>query len=468
MVVIARSAATQRWRPLVAGVVDLAGLLRSRTPDDGRCERDMADRPARTTLWRERQRMMRISLLLAGLLLGAPAIAADAPALPWGQTPSAAAAYARAASITALGRTLFFDPALSASGRMACATCHDPAHGFSAPNARPVQLGGPDLARPGIRAVPSLMYGQSVPAFSEHFFESEEEGDESVDQGPTGGRDWDGRVDRVRDQAALPLLNKNEMADPDRQAVVAAVARAAYATEVRRLYGQDVLTDTRRAFAAVTEALEFYQETPATFAPFSSKYDAYLAGRAALTTPEARGLALFNDPARGNCAHCHKSAVTPDGQPPLFTDFGFVALGVPRNRAIAANDDPAWFDLGLCGPERRDLAGKPEYCGMFKAPTLRNVALRQSFYHNGVFHSLREAVDFYAQRDSDPAKWYPTGPDGVVRKFDDLPAGYVANVNMELPFGGKRVLSDGDVDDLVAFLGTLTDGYRGDPAAGPH
>jgi cytochrome c peroxidase len=398
--------------------------------------------------------------LLAGLLLVAPAVAAEEPALPWGPTPSAAAAYARAAAITALGRALFFDPALSASGRMACATCHDPAHGFSAPNALAVQLGGPDLRRPGIRAVPSLMYGQSVPAFTQHFFESEDEGDESVDQGPTGGRDWDGRVDRARDQAALPLLDKNEMANASPAAVVAAVARVSHAEDVRRLYGQDVFADPARAFAAVTEALEFYQEAPATFSPFSSKYDAFLAGRTSLSEQEGRGLAVFNDPRKGNCAQCHKSAVMADGRPPLFTDFGYVALGVPRNPAIPANDNPEYFDLGLCGPERHDLAGQSKYCGMFKAPTLRNVGLKKSFYHNGVFHSLRDAVAFYAERDTDPGKWYPTGPDGMVRKFDDLPAAYVGNVSMEMPFGPKRVLSDADVDDLVTFLRTLTDGYR--------
>jgi len=408
--------------------------------------------------------MMRVSSLLAGLLFGTAAVAADGPALPWEPTPSAAASYARAAEIANLGRRLFFDPALSASGQTACATCHDPAHGFSAPNPLPVQLAGPDLRRPGNRAVPSLKYGQSVPPFSEHFFEAEDEGDESVDQGPTGGRDWDGRVDRARDQAALPLLNSNEMANANVRTVVAAVAGAACADDVRRLYGQDIFADPQRAFAALTEALEYFQETPATFSPFSSKYDAFLRGRASLTPQEARGLATFDDPAKGNCALCHKSAVTKGGNPPLFTDFGYAALGIPRNKDIPANDDPGWFDLGLCGPERRDLAEHPEYCGMFKTPTLRNVALKESFYHNGIVHALRDAVAFYATRDTDPATWYPSGTDGAVRKFDDLPPAYAGNVNRERPFGGKRVLSDADVDDLVAFLRTLTDGYPDTPA----
>ena len=415
----------------------------------------------------------RILLFLACTLAAAPmghartgdAIVAETAALPWGRTPSPVAAYARAGGIAALGRRLFFDPALSASGRMSCATCHDPAHGFSAPNALSVQPGGAALRRSGIRAVPSLMYGQTTPGFTEHYFESGADGDESVDQGPTGGRDWDGRVDRARDQAILPLFDRNEMANASPQAVVAAVARSASADQVRRLYGQTVFADPARAFAAVTEALAFYQQTPSVFSPFSSKYDAVLAGRASLTRREAHGLALFNNPAKGNCARCHKSAVSADGAPPLFTDFGYVALGVPRNRAIPANADPAYFDLGLCGPERHDLAGRTEYCGLFKAPTLRNVALKKSFYHNGVIHSLRQAVDFYATRDSAPAKWYPVRSDGTVHTFDDLPAAYVGNVNSEIPFGPKRVLSDGDIDDLVAFLRTLTDGYTGSAAS---
>jgi cytochrome c peroxidase len=395
--------------------------------------------------------------LLIGLAL--PARAADGPALPWGPTPSAESAYARAAAITELGRKLFFDPALSASGRMACATCHDPAHGFSAPNPWPVQMGGRELLRSGVRAVPGLTYGQFTPAFREHFFESEEDGDESADEGPAGGRGWDGRVDRLRDQAAIPFFDSNEMAMEGVEAVAAAAGQGASAAAIRSLYGQDVFSRPQAAFAAVQEALEYFQQTPALFGAFSSKFDAFLRGAARLSEPEARGLAVFNDPARGNCASCHRSAVTRDGKPPLFTDFGYAALGLPRNRAIPANGDPEYFDLGLCGPYRRDLAGVAKYCGLFKVPSLRNVALKQSFYHNGIVHTLRDAVAFYAERDTDPGKWYPAGPDGAVRMFDDLPAAFADNVEKGPPFGGERHLSGAEVDDLVAFLTTLTDGY---------
>jgi cytochrome c peroxidase len=182
-----------------------------------------------------------------------------------------------------------------------------------------------------------------------------------------------------------------------------------------------------------------------------------------LTPQEARGLEIFNDPDKGNCAGCHISERGNDGTPPQFSDFGLIALGLPRNPEIPANADPTYFDLGVCGPLRTDLQDRPEYCGLSRTPTLRNVATRESFFHNGVFHTLRKAVEFYATRDTKPERWYPVSADGQVHKFDDLPSRYLENLSVEPPFnrdlGDPPAMSDAEIDDLVAFLKTLTDGW---------
>ena len=373
-----------------------------------------------------------------------------------------AEAYTRAEALQQLGLKLFFDPALSASGKLARATCHDPAHGFTPANAAAVQLGGKDMQQPGLRAVPSLTYLQASPPFTQHFFESEDEGDSSVDNGPTGGLTWDGRVDRGRDQARLPLLSPFEMANENAEAVVTRARSAGYEDAIKAVDKE--ADDPNRAFDVLLAALESFEQSWRDFYPYSSKYDAYLSGRTNLTEQEARGLAAFDDPKKGNCAHCHMSARGNDGTPPQFTDYGFVALGLPRNPAIAANADPKFYDFGLCGPLRTDLAGHPEYCGMFRAPSLRNVALRKTFFHNAVMHSLRDVVAFYAERDTRPAKWFPRNADGSLRKYDDLPHKYWKNVNVEPPFGGKPgdppPLSESEIDDIVVFLQTVTDGYR--------
>lgn len=364
------------------------------------------------------------------------------------------------AAMAAVGRALFFDPALSASGKLACATCHSPTHAFGPAGELPVQRGGANNARPGMRAVPSLTYTQNIPPFTEHFFDSE--GDDSIDQGPAGGRTWDGRAQSAHDQARVPLLSSFEMANASPEAVAARVQRAPYAAEFRATFGEHVFDDTALAVKGVLIALETYQQTPSEFYPYSSKYDAYLRGQASLTTQENRGLAAFNDPARGNCARCHPSAVSA-GAFPQFTDFGYAAIGAPRNAAIPANADSRYFDLGLCGPLRTDLADKPEYCGLFRTPSLRNTATRRVYFHNGVFHRLQDVVRFYAERDTDPQKWYPRAADGSVSKFDDLPAKYQRNVDQEPPLdrhaGGRPAMTERDIEDIVAFLNTLTDGY---------
>jgi cytochrome c peroxidase len=279
--------------------------------------------------------------------------------------------------------------------------------------------GSKDMRQSGLRAVPSLRYLQATPAFTEHFRDSDDEGDASVDNGPTGGLTWDGRVHRGRDQARLPLLSSLEMANESPAAVVAAVRRSPHANLLRRAFGKRIFADPERAFDGILQALEAYEQRYTEFYPYSSKYDAYLDGKVELTPSGTRGLALFNDP--GNCAHCHLSVRSNEGAPPQFTDYGLAALRVPRNSAIAANADPSFYDLGLCGPLRRDLADRGEYCGMFKSPSLRNVALRRAFFHNGVFRTLRQVLEFYVERDTHPEKWYPREADGTVRKYDDLP-----------------------------------------------
>ncbi len=229
---------------------------------------------------------------------------------------------------------------------------------------------------------------------------------------------------------------------------------------MRETFGADVFAAPERAFNALLLALEVFQQSPVDFYPYNSKYDAFLRGKGKLSDAEQRGLALFEDPKKGNCAHCHPSQIR-RGSYPAFTDFGFVALAVPRNRAIPKNADSRFYDLGLCGPERKDLASHKEYCGFFRAPTLRNVALRRSFFHNGVFHDLRRVIEFYVDRDLHPAKWYGKAAGGRAHRYDDLPASDYANVNHEPPLdrkaGDSPALSSTEIDDLIVFLRTLTD-----------
>ncbi len=365
----------------------------------------------------------------------------------------------------ALGRRIFFDPALSGSGKLSCSSCHNPATDYSPANALAAQLGGARLDQIGNRAAPSLRYKERLPAFSAHFFD--EGNPTGIDQGPTGGFGLDGRFSTLHSQAGFPLLAANEMANASVADVVAKLRRADYAPQFRDTFGADALDDDGRAFKWMTLALEYFQRDPKEFFPFSSRFDAYLRGQAALSVPEQRGLKIFEDKEKGNCASCHPSARAPNGAMPDFTDFGLVAVGAPRNPALSINRQADFYDLGLCGPFREDLAGHREYCGAFRTPSLRNVALHKTFFHNGVFHDLREVLEFYATRDTDPGRWYPRIASGAHRgeidQYNDLPRELRKNVNRDAPFSpdsaGHARLNKADIDDLIAFLNTLTDGY---------
>lgn len=375
----------------------------------------------------------------------------DSSATTTPATPDNPAAMSVAAQ---LGEKIFKDVSLSASGKMSCATCHDPDHAHAQTNDLSVQLGGANLDVPGFRAVPSLRYLNLTPAF---FF--------AADGTPTGGFTHDGRVNTLAAQAETPLLAGHEMANKDRADVVAKLQRASYVNEFKSAFGNAIFDNTDTAFERILFALQQYQKEDPDFHPYDSKYDQFLAGKAQLNAAELRGLALFNNPTKGNCAACHTSAKGADGSAPLFTDFTYDNLGVPRNSKIPATADPAYFDLGLCGPDRRDLTERSDLCGAFKVPTLRNVATRKVFFHNGRFSTLREAVGFYVRRDTNPEEWFPLGADGNVQKFNDLPLAYARNVNTtEVPYNRQRgmaaALTPDEVEDVISFLGTLTDGYK--------
>ncbi|HET9992713.1 MAG TPA: cytochrome c peroxidase, partial [Kofleriaceae bacterium] len=250
----------------------------------------------------------------------------------------------RSVTPAALGKRAFADPSLSEPAGQACADCHAAGYAFRDPEADHSTSMGVIAGRFGSRNSPSAMYAAQVPPL--HF--------DPVEHQLAGGLFWDGRADSLEDQASGPLMNPLEMNNPDKASVVEKLRFADYADAFRGAFGDDALDDVDTAYAHLTTALAAYERTPA-FAPFSSKYDHYLAGTVALTAAERRGLAIFEDPARGNCAACHPSRPDADGAPPMFTTFGYANLGVPRyannlffvQPAPFNPDGAAYRDIGL-------------------------------------------------------------------------------------------------------------------------
>jgi cytochrome c peroxidase len=370
-----------------------------------------------------------------------------------------AAAAALPSETAALGRQIFLDPSLSVSGRLACASCHSPAHAYGSPDGGAAPSGGERLDQPPLRTVPSLRYLDQTPRFTRHYYIDHGSGLE--DEGPAGGFMLDGRADSLHAQALIPWLDAAEMGNASIEALAQRLQRAAYAPRLQQLFGPQLFDRPRQAVAAAALALERFELEDPSFHPYSSRYDAFLAGRGTLSERELRGLSLYADPRKGNCAECHPHARGAAGRGPDFTDYAYHALGVPRNPALAANADARFYDMGLCGPRRQDLREETVYCGYFKTPTLRNSARRRQFFHNGRFGTLEEVLRFYAERDTAPERFYPTVR-GIVRRFDDLPAAYRANVDTaDPPFGRQRgqppALSAVEIEDIAAFLRTLDD-----------
>jgi cytochrome c peroxidase len=272
--------------------------------------------------------MLRVGTWSLSLPLGLPAAAAHWPA---GDVPNPAR--------IELGRALFFDPRLSRDGTVACASCHDPAHGFADPRPRSRGVGGAESARHAPAAVNRLLAGAQF---------------------------WDGRAADLEAQLRFPLLEPHEMAMPSTDAVAAAVAAVpGYASVFTAAYG-----DPRIDFDRIARAIAAYERT---LVSGDSAFDRFAAGDAAALSPAAqRGLTAFRG--RGHCATCHLG--------PNLTDERFHNTGIGM-------DQPA-PDLGRWAVTQRE-----EDRGAFKTPTLRNVAQTAPYMHDGSLATLADVIAHY-------------------------------------------------------------------------
>lgn len=371
----------------------------------------------------------------------------------------------RLTPIQNLGKQIFFDYRLSAPSGMACATCHGPSVGYTGDNEAVNMAGavypGAVPSRFGNRKPPSAAYGGESPVLTF----------ESVTGQWIGGMFWDGRAtgwtlgDPLAEQAKGPFLNPLEHNLPDAYVLCQKIRYAPYACLFKRVWGLssiDCVNGAETVYEQAARSIAAYERSREV-SPYNSKYDAYLNGEAQLTGEELGGLALFEG--KAGCATCHPSAPDGSGAAPLFTDFTYDNLGVPRNEENPFYDMPpvwnpdgdAWLDQGMGGflasagypPE----VYEPEL-GKHKVPTLRNVDRRpfesfvKAYGHNGYFKSLEEIVHFYNTRDVDGAGWLG----------EPWPSPEIAD-NLNTAEMGDLGLTAEEEDAIVAFLKTLSDGY---------
>ena len=310
----------------------------------------------------------------------------------------------------ALGQKLFFDGRLSVDGTVACATCHDPQHAFT--DGRPTSIGV--QGRNGQRNAPTVLNA----LYNKTQF-------------------WDGRAKTLEDQAALPITNPVEMGQPDLEAAVASLRTVPeYQHAFQAVFGRPPnQQDLLRAIAS-------YERT---LTSFDSPFDRFLAGDGqAIDEPAKRGWELFNGRAR--CNKCH---ALPDETPDLtnFKDDDFHNIGVliVRHRVVPLarkaeklidSGNAADVDRAAIGDEMsalgRFLVTKKETdIASFKTPGLRNVMVTAPYFHDGSHQTLWDVLDHYNKG---------AGPRDPWLDQDIQPLG----------------LQEGELDDLVAFMASLT------------
>ncbi|HEY4324427.1 MAG TPA: cytochrome c peroxidase [Mucilaginibacter sp.] len=333
---------------------------------------------------------------------------------------------------TTLGRLLFFDTNLSDPTGQACASCHAITTSFSDPFHNMISPGAA-AGRAGNRNAPTASYTMFNPPF--HY---------SVeDTTYEGGLFVDGRVNTLEEQAMKPFVNPLEMNNSSITGVIKRVKAAAYYPIYKKIYGD--ITDVNIAFNNIVSAMAAFERSPE-LSPFTSKFDYYLKGQAIFTEQERQGLALFNDPSRAKCGNCHLTTPDETSGKILFTDFTYNSDGVPKNPLNPFYKIPKAFnplgtnyvDLGLGA-----ILNDHTLDGNFRVTTLRNVAVTEPYFHNGVFNTLEQVVHFYNTRDVPGSGFAP--PE-------------VAD-NVDTDETGNQHLTAKEEAAIVAFLKTLTDGY---------
>lgn len=370
-----------------------------------------------------------------------------------------------------LGKMLFFDTNLSNPPGQACASCHAPAVGFTGPRSDFNAAGSVHAG-----AVSTLFGNRKPPAASYAFgplLHYDAEGEVWM-----GGTFWDGRAtgwtlgDPLAEQALGPFLNPVEQNLASSVDVCLAVQASTYAGLFEEVWGPgslDCMSGVAATYEKIGRSISAYERSTEV-SPFSSKYDYYLAGMASLTGKEKQGLRLFEG--KGKCALCHLSTPGTDGTPPMFTDFTFDNLGVPRNPANPFYTMPPWVnpdgaaftDYGL-GAFLAGAGYVPEVyeteLGKQKVPTLRNVALKpdksfvKAYAHNGYFKSLQSIVHFYNTRDVLPTCDMQANPKEGLNCW---PAAEVP-MNVNTDELGNLGLKPHEEDAIVEFLKTLSDGF---------
>ena len=338
-------------------------------------------------------------------------------------------------AVEQLGKDLFFDELLSEPEGQSCASCHNPDYAFSSASDDITE--GAVSGRFGNRNVPSISYSFKTPQFHQEF-----ENDELV---YVGGMFLDGRAANMIDQAKGPLLNPLEMNNGTEKDIINKVIKAGYKRKFEKLFGNDVFEKDSKAIKIILTTIVAY-ESSKEFGLFNSKYDLWLKGQVELTAQEKRGLDIFESDDKGHCSSCHLSAIDRFGNPPLFSEFDYDNIGVPKN-----SNNPYYSQDKKYNPEGLNYIDNglgvvlqdKKFDGQFKVPTLRNIAITAPYMHNGVFETLEEVVDFYNTRDIDQ-KWQQ--PE--------------VKENMNTDEMGDLKLNESDISALIAFLKTLTDNYH--------